>query len=328
MRILITGSAGTLGSKLKKELRQRGHDVFGCDLMHTEDPLEMRADVANRRQLAQVFDFCKPELVYHFAAEFGRMNGQNFYEQLWSSNCIGTRNVIEECLRNNTLMAFASSSEAYGMADDYAPEREDFQEGWLDKYAPQFHNEYALSKYTNERQIFMAARNDGLKAVVFRFFNAYGPGEKYSPYRSVVCLFTYRLLKGLPITIYKNYYRTHMFINDWAQGVANLAEPNRLKIIDRVRQYRFWEGSGKSKVPVFNIGGEEYESVEALANKIIKLIGGTESEITYLDAEKANVVSKKPDNTLARNWLDHNPTTTLDQGLPETVAWIRKEYGL
>jgi dTDP-glucose 4,6-dehydratase len=302
--------------------------VFGCDLAHSSDANVLRADVGNRRQLERVFRFAEPELVYHFAAEFGRMNGQEFYEQLWTSNCIGTRNVIEECLKDNALLAFASSSEAYGMADDYAPEREDFQEGWLDKYAPQFHNEYALSKWTNERQIFMAAKNEGLKSVVFRFFNAYGPGEKYSPYRSVVCLFTYRLLKGLPITIYKNYYRTHMFINDWAQGVANLAEPERLKVIDRVRQYRFWEGSGKSKVPVFNIGGEEYESVEALANKIINLIGGTKSEITYLDAEKANVVSKKPDNTMARNWLDHNPTTTLDQGLPVTVEWIRKEYGL
>lgn len=328
MRILITGSEGVLGTKLKTELRQRGNEVFGCDLAHSADPQVMRADVAERRQLARAFDFAKPELVYHFAAEFGRMNGQEYYEQLWRSNATGTRNVIEETIRANAVMAFASSSEAYGMADDYAPIHEDFKEVWLDRYAPQFHNEYALSKWTNERQIYMAARNEKLKAIVLRFFNAYGPGEKYSPYRSVVCLFTYRLLKGLPITVYKNYFRTHMFINDWCQTVANLSDPYRLTLIMRKAQHSYWEGSGNSGVPVFNIGGREYESIEYLKDQIVTMIGGTQSEITYSDAEKANVVSKKPDIWLAKQWLGHDPTTTLEDGLPPTIAWIKKEYGL
>lgn len=327
MRVLITGSEGVLGSTLKRELRQRGLDVYGCDQTHSADPQVMRADISSRRQLARVFDFAKPDLVYHFAAEFGRMNGQEYYEQLWNANAVGTRNTIEECLRTKSALAFASSSEAYGMADDYAPKGEDFREEWLDQFAPQFHNEYALTKWANERQIFMAARNEGLRSVVFRFFNAYGPGERYSPYRSVVCLFTYRLLKGLPITIYKNYYRTHMFINDWCHGVANLTNPNTFYNLFS-KQEIDWLGSGNSKVPVFNIGGTEYESVEALKDKIVALIGGTKSEITYLDAEKANVVSKKPDNELASIWLGHNPITPLDAGLPPTIAWIRKEYGL
>lgn len=328
MRILITGSEGVLGSTLKRELRSRGHEVFGCDMAHSADAKVLRADVSERRQLERVYDFAKPELVYHFAAEFGRTNGQEYYEQLWKTNCIGTRNVIEECLRTNSVLAFASSSEAYGMADDYASAHEDFKEGWLDKYAPQFHNEYALTKWTNERQIFMAARNEKLKAVVFRFFNAYGPGEKYSPYRSVICLFTYRLLKGLPITIYKNYFRTHMFIKDWAESVANLSDPYRLKLILNKSQHSDWEGSGRSGVPVFNIGGQEYESIETTANKILELTNGTKSEITFLDAEKANVISKAPNNHLAAQWLGHDPKTPLSEGLPPTIAWIRKEYGL
>ncbi len=287
----------------------------------------MRADIAERRQLTRVFQWARPELVYHFAAEFGRLNGESYYEQLWKSNCIGTQNVIEECLINDSLLAFASSSEAYGMADDYAPATEDFREGWLDKYAPQFHNNYALTKWVNERQIFMAARNKGLKAVVFRFFNAYGPGEFYSPFRSVVCLFTYALLKGTPITVYKNYYRTHMFINDWCNTIANLSSQLYLDRILR-RSRDLWVGSGGSGVPVFNIGGTEYESVEALKDKILSAIGESSSKIIYLDAELANVISKKPDNGLAEEFLGHNPVTTLDQGLPSTIAWMRKEYGL
>ncbi len=326
MRILITGSEGVLGSNLKAELDDRGHDVYGCDLVHSSDSHVMRADIVERRQVDRVFEWSRPDVVYHFAAEFGRMNGQDYYEQLWKTNCIGTRNVIEACIKSKAKMVFASSSEAYGMADDYAPKGEDFQESWLDKYAPQFHNEYALTKYTNERQITMAARNERLDAIILRFFNAYGPGEHYSPYRSVVCLFTYRLLKGLPITVYKNYYRTHMYINDWCQGVANITDFHTLNTL---AFNRYWQGGGGTEwVPVFNIGGEEYESVEALKDKIVNLIGGTNSQITYLEAEKANVISKKPDNSLAKLWLGHNPTTKLDQGLPPTIEWIREEYGL
>lgn len=327
MRILITGSEGVLGSKLKTELRFRGNEVYGCDLAHSSDEQVMRADIAERRQLTRVFQWARPDIVYHFAAEFGRFNGESYYEQLWKSNCIGTQNVIEECLVNNALLAFASSSEAYGMADDYAPSTEDFKEGWLDKYAPQFHNNYALTKWVNERQIFMAARNKGLKSVVFRFFNAYGPGEYYSPFRSVVCLFTYAMLKGTPITVYRNYYRTHMFINDWCRTIANLSDRLTLERILR-RAPSLWEGSGGSGVPVFNIGGREYESVEALKDKILNSIGESSSKITYLDAELANVISKKPDNSLAEEFLNHNPTTTLNEGLPSTVAWMKQEYGL
>jgi dTDP-glucose 4,6-dehydratase len=325
MRILITGSEGVLGSTLKRELRARGNDVYGCDLAHSSDSAVMRADVAERRQLSRVYDWAKPEIVYHLAAEFGRINGQEYYEQLWKSNCIGTRNVIEECLRNDSTMAFASSSEAYGMADDYTPGGS-FQEGWLDEFAPQFHNEYALTKWTNERQIYMAARNDKLKATVFRFFNAYGPGEPYSPYRSVICLFTYRLLKGLPITVYKDYYRTHMFIGDWVKPIANFSLPEyRDNIFSPSHP---WPGSGASNVPVFNIGGEEYESIEDTLAKIVNLIGGTQSRITFLPFEKANVTSKKPDNALAAAYLGHKPATTLDEGLPSTIQWIKEKYSL
>ena len=87
---------------------------------------------------------------------------------------------------------------------------------------------------------------------------SFHPDQLFWTYRSVVCLFTYRLLKGLPITIYKNYYRTHMFINDWCHGVANLTNQNTFDNLFS-KQELDWLGSGNSKVPVFNIGGTEYD---------------------------------------------------------------------
>ena len=74
-RILITGSEGTLGRKLRAELESRGQRVFGCDLKHDEKPSHMRADISDYRQLERVFEGAKPDVVYSLAAEFGRNNG-------------------------------------------------------------------------------------------------------------------------------------------------------------------------------------------------------------------------------------------------------------
>jgi dTDP-glucose 4,6-dehydratase len=327
VRILITGSEGTIGKPLQKELRRCGHDVFCCDLMHTSEPFYMRADISERRELSFVFSNARPGLVFHLAAEFGRQNGESYFERMWRTNVIGTQNVIRECIAHDSRLVFASSSEAYGRADLYARQEEDFKEEWLDRFAPEFHNQYALSKWTNERQIFMAARNEELKAIVLRLFNIYGPGEFYTPYRSVVCLLLYRLLKGLPVTVYENSFRSHLYVQDWAEWVAQIAQGEILSVI--TRKASPWPGSGSSGVPVFNLGGVEYESTMALKNRIVEIIGGSSSAVvTVLREEYANIASKMPDISLARNWLQYAPKTTLQEGLARTAAWMRKTYGL
>ena len=91
MRILITGSKGVIGSKLSEVLRDKGHEVFGLDLFHTNEyyghgvgkvPKDnyFRCDISEYRQLKVVIDYFKPDLVYNCAAEFGRWNGEHFYE--------------------------------------------------------------------------------------------------------------------------------------------------------------------------------------------------------------------------------------------------------
>jgi dTDP-glucose 4,6-dehydratase len=83
MKIVVTGSAGTLGAPLVAELRERGHDVWGIELQHTGQPQTIRADVADYRQLRAAFDRVGDfDLVYHLAAEFGRINGEEHYEQV------------------------------------------------------------------------------------------------------------------------------------------------------------------------------------------------------------------------------------------------------
>lgn len=331
MRILISGSEGVLGSVLKTELRKRGHDVWGCDLTHSDDPYIMRADVSERRQLARVFDEFGPfDLVYWLAAEFGRVNGAHYYEQLFKTNFTGTQNGIEECVKNETKMVFASSSEAYGLSENYNGGRP-LHEGLLDQHPPQFHNNYAASKYMNERQICTAARNNNLDAIILRFFNVYGPPEKFSEYRSVACQFVYKILAGLPVTVNKGGKRSHLWIGDWANTVANIADRKR---IDAIADVRDWPGSGGTPyVPVFNIGGTEYESIDGLYKKVcdaVSLVEGSRAlppDVTFTDTEIANSATKEPNCDLAREWLDHNPRMLLDLGLLHTVRWTKEQYG-
>jgi dTDP-glucose 4,6-dehydratase len=311
MRILVTGSEGTLGKPLVKELQRRNHNVYGCDLIHSASTEHTRADVTNLRQLNAVFEATSPDMVYHLAAEFGRKNGEDYYEQLWNTNQVGTQNVIKMCLRYKSKFILAGSSEAYGESG-----QSELREEWLDIYKPNFYNQYALSKWAQEQQTFIAAMNHNLKAIVLRFFNAYGEGEHYNPYRSVVCLFCYRLLHGLPITVYKNYHRVFMHVDDWATTVANVAE--RFDTVPR--------RTGFNPVPIFNVGGTEYRSVEALANIIIEQLGTGKNLVRLLDKEFANVTNKRPDISLAKQYFDHNPKIELEQGVARTIAWMRDVY--
>jgi dTDP-glucose 4,6-dehydratase len=300
-RILVTGCNGTLGRSLVLELRNGGHEVFGCDLQHHSDERYVRADIASYRQLERVFER-EYDFVYHLAAEFGRLNGEEYYETLWQTNVIGTRNILEfQRLRGFNLI-YASSSEIYG-----------------DKHEPILHediplqasiiqqNDYAITKWVNEIQCLNFEKRHDLPIVRLRFFNAYGPGEHYHNYRSVVCLFCYRALHGLPYTVYKGYNRVFMYIDDFIPTLASVVD-------------RFAPGG------VYNIGGREYRGVEDLSNIILEYLNLDDSNVTYLPQDKHNVQNKRPDIRRAEEAFGHDPKVTLEEGVPKTIEWMREVY--
>ena len=300
MRILVTGSLGTLGRPLVAELRERGHEVWGTDLTHHGDPQYTRADVANFAQLERAFTAAQPDAVYHLAAEFGRLNGEQYTEQLWRSAMVGTRNVLELSADAGAHLLFASSSEVYGEAE----------EDWLDEGLTErqviFHpNEYALSKWANERQIlaFRGWRSE-LRATRLRFFNAYGPGEPYNPYRSVVALFCAKALAGEPLPVFQGYHRTFMYIDDFIPTLANVCDADL-------------------HYDVYNIGGTDFRSVEELARIVNSEIADGQGEIELIPEDLHNVRSKRPDISRAREDLGHDPQVTLEEGVPPTAEWMR-----
>ncbi len=300
MRILVTGSLGTLGRPLVAELRERGHEVWGTDLTHHGEPQYTRADVANPAQLQRAFVAARPDAVYHLAAEFGRLNGEQYTEQLWRSAMVGTRNVLELCADAGAHLLFASSSEVYG----------EVEEDWLDEELTErqviFHpNEYALSKWANERQIlaFRGWRPE-LRATRLRFFNAYGPGESYNPYRSVVALFCAKALAGEPLPVFRGYHRTFMYIDDFVPTLANVCQADL-------------------HYDVYNVGGTDFRSVEELARIVNNEVADGQGEIELIPEDLHNVRSKRPDISRAREDLGHDPQVTLEEGVPPTAEWMR-----
>jgi dTDP-glucose 4,6-dehydratase len=297
VKVLVTGSEGTLGRPLVNELLQNGHEVSGVDLDHSGTLTTTRADVREYRQLERVFDREEPELVFHLAAEFGRINGNEWFEQNWSTNMVGTRNVIDLCMGRDLKLVFASSSEVYGELEE-DPLVEDH-----DQLPLRPANDYAISKWANELQILNSER-DGLRCVRCRFFNAYGPGETYHPYRSVVALFCAHALLGRPWTVYEGYSRVFMYVDDFIPTLARVAD-------------RFKAGE------VYNIGGRDFRSVRELSDLVLEYTDAEESLVTYMPEDLHNVKSKRPDISRAATDLDHDPTITLEEGVPRYLEWLR-----
>lgn len=301
-KILITGSKGTIGIPLVKELSKKGHEVWQCDLSHQQDPNYIRADISKHRQLERVFEANDYDFVYHLAAEFGRINGEEYYENLWQTNVIGTRNILEWQKRKGFKLIFTSSSEIYGNINSNALNED------MPLFMPVLQlNDYAVTKWVNEIQIMNFEKQHGNKCVRLRLFNAYGPGEYYHNYRSVVCLFCYRALFDMPYTVYKNYHRVFMYIDDIIPVLAKVCK-------------KFVAGE------VYNIGGQAYRSVEELSDIVLHNLGKSDKLVTYLKEDKYNVVNKRANIDKARRAFGYDPRTSLTIGVAKTIEWMKKVY--
>lgn len=301
-KILITGIKGVIGTRLSQELRERGHEVHGIDLFHYADKDYIRCDISEFRQIESVFhsQLEMYEYVYHTAAEFGRWNGEDYYEQLWKTNVIGTKNIIRLQEEYRFKLIHFSSSEVYGDFDDVMAEEV------MNVFPIRQMNDYAMTKWVNEMQIKNSATRYLTNSVIVRLFNTYGAGETYHPYRSVNARFCHAALNNLPITVYRNYYRTSTYLDDTCRTLAN--------IIDNFK-------SGE----VYNIGGNEYHNIETLADLIWKHIGANRSLITYKDAEVLTTRIKKVDVSKAIRDLNHKNTVSLEEGIKKTLKWMKSK---
>src|SRR5580704_12821409 len=121
-----------------------------------------RCDVANFRELSRIFEMGAFDYVYHTAAEFGRWNGEDYYEQVWRSNAIGTKNIIRLQEKFGFRLIHFSSSEVYGDFDGI------MTEDIMERNEIKQLNDYALSKWVNELQIRNSAAQFETESIIVR----------------------------------------------------------------------------------------------------------------------------------------------------------------
>jgi dTDP-glucose 4,6-dehydratase len=297
MRIIVTGSRGVVGSKLINELRNNNHHkILGIDHKHSEDTDYRRVDICKYRELLNVIEDFRPQIIYHAAAEFGRWNGEHYYENLWQTNVIGTRHILELQKLHKFRIIHFSSSEIYGEYPGTITEE-------IIEDPHTLKNDYAISKWVNEQQI----KNIGSDAVIVRLFNTYGPGEYYSPYRSVICRFCYSLLTGQPIGVYTKHKRSFIYIDDAIQALTG--------ILDKYE-----------KNQTFNIASSVVYTMKEVAG-IFKNICPY-AKITELDYETDTVINKVADNSKIVERLDFKESCDLKSGIEKTFDWMKSYYGL
>jgi dTDP-glucose 4,6-dehydratase len=303
--ILVTGGRGFIGTNLVRELRSRDHDVWTSDIVHGEDPQHFKADVAAFEQMAAILRDHHFGYVYHLAAEYGRWNGEDHYENLWRTNAIGTKNVLRLQEQYGFRQVCFSSAEVYGDFEGV------MSEDVMDTVAIKQMNDYAASKWVAELQCLNSAAMFGTETVRVRPVNCYGPHEFYSPYRGVIPIFVYRSLTGQPFDVYTGHKRIFDYVDDTVRTLANIVD-------------NFIPGE------VYNIGSKEEWAIgiEELTDVVLAATGASRDLARFHEGEKFTTHVKRIDFSKSRRDLAHDPKISLEEGVRRYVAWMRKTYEL
>ncbi|MEE3417930.1 MAG: NAD(P)-dependent oxidoreductase [Methanosphaera sp.] len=308
-KILVTGGSGFIGTNLVNELRSRGHEVIAADLLNNDREDYVRTDVRYYRQLERTFEETGPfDYVYHLAAEYGRWNGEAYYENLWQTNVIGTKNMLRLQEKNDFRMIFFSSAEVYG---DYTGKMsEDVMENNPIKDTYQM-NDYAISKWDGELMCMNSAKMFGTETVRVRPVNCYGPGERYTPYRGFIPKFIYLALHNKPYTVFKGHKRIIDYVGDTARTFANIVD-------------NFIPGEA------YNIGGnQDWEmDIKDYSDLVLDAVGCDDSLVTYEEAEPFTTKVKTIDFSKSIRDLKHNPKVKPKEGIQKTVDWMKWYYRL
>lgn len=303
--VLVTGGLGFIGTNLTTELRSRGHSVSTCDIVHGEDVQHSRADVSNFEQISSVLRSGNFDYVFHLAAEYGRWNGERYYDNLWRTNVIGTKNILRLQEELGFRHIFFSSCEVYGDYEGLMSE-----ELLLDSAIRQL-NDYAISKWVGEQQVMNSAEMFGTETVRVRPLNCYGPHEYYSPYRGVIPIMVYRALTDMPYTVHRGHVRIFDYVDDSVRTIANIVD-------------NFHAGE------VYNIGSDETwtVSIEDLSAEVLQTLGKDDHLVTYMDEEPFTTRVKVVDLSKSRQDLGHVASVSLREGLARYAEWMRWAYRL
>lgn len=182
-KVLVTGSCGFIaGNFIRKSLYEKQPYTFASiDKISRKQYLNTvyanknhqfyLGDITDAHMVDCVFSLEQPEIVVHFAAETHVDNSINSAEAFLTANVIGTQRLIDACLKHNAMLVFISTDEVYGSlsTEDDA--------SWTEKSPMNPRNPYSASKASAEMLVRAAGTTHGLRYIITRSSNNYGPRQ-------------------------------------------------------------------------------------------------------------------------------------------------------
>jgi len=320
-RILVTGAAGFIASRVCALLREQGHAVTGLD--NFNDAYDVRLKVWRWVQLENMpgvelhrldlTDVGALERLFekHARAEAGRSTPFDAVVNLAAragvrpsvenpkvyveSNVMGALNVLEMCRKFGVKkFVLASTSSLYGR-DHATPYREEMN---TDRQL----SPYAATKKAAEAMAYTYHFLHGLDVSVLRYFTVYGPAGRpdMTPLR-----FVQRIREGRTITIFGDgtQSRDFTYVDDIGRGTISALRP-----------------VGYS---VFNLGSDEPLKLSDLI-KLIEQLTGQKAKIEYRPWHPADMAETWADITKARKTLEWSPQTNIREGMQQLVKWYEE----
>ena len=350
MNILVTGSAGFIGSYVVKRLLERGDDVVGLDNINTyydinlkygrlatlgieRDDIDwykfvlsqtyknfrfVRMNLEDRQTMQMLFANGHFEVVVNLAAQAGvRYSIENPYAYV-ESNIDGFLNILEGCRYHSVKhLVYASSSSVYGL-NGKVP----FSE--KDSIAHPV-SLYAATKKSNELMAHTYSHLYGIPSTGLRFFTVYGPWGRpdMSPF-----LFADAILHNRPIKVFNNgdMLRDFTYVDDIVEGV--------IRVIDHIPAGNpHWNAElpepATSIAPykIYNIGNSQPVKLMNFIQAIEEAIGHLAKK-EFLPMQPGDVYQTYADTTTLQQELGFKPGKSLKEGVKETIEWYRSFYQL
>ncbi len=303
-RILVTGGAGFIGSHLCERLLKEGHEVLCLDNFFTGRKENIFHLLNNPRFELIRHDVIEPILlevdeIYNLACPASPVHYQYNPVKTIKTNIMGTLNMLGLAKRVRARILQASTSEVYGDPKIH-PQPEDY---WGNANPIGLRACYDEGKRCAESLMFAYHRQNGVDIRVVRIFNTYGPRMLENDGR-VVSNFIVQALRDRDITVYGDGTQTRSFcyIDDLIDG-----------LIKMMRKDNF--------IGPVNLGNPEEFTVMELAG-LIKDLTGSNSRIVHRPLPPDDPVQRRPDITLAREELDWEPSTSLEEGLVKTIEYF------
>jgi UDP-glucose 4-epimerase len=217
-------------------------------------------------------------------------------------NVIGTLRVLEAARKAGVRKVVISSSAGIFGELKTLPIRED--------HPAEPDSPYGASKLCAEKLGLVYAKLYGMEVVCLRYFNVYGPSQRFDAYGNVIPIFVFQMLRGEPVTIFGDGEQTRDFVN-----VRDVVQANiKAAMVPGV--------SG-----AFNIGSGTRISINDLVERL-KAASGLNPVVRHGPPRAGDVRDSLADISAARKAFGFEPVVTIDEGLPEYIRWARTELPL